>query len=286
MKNYLLIITAFIIGINFNVYAEVKIKWLGGPTTIIEFDGVQIITDPILGEGDKAFYMGEPNEYFDLNKGPRMKYHKRITPLPKFNMSKINYLLLSHGHEDHFDQLAIKKFKNIKSIIPKHDSKKVKSQAVILDWGDSTIIKTKNGTISIYALNAYHSLNPKIDNILGKGNSYLLQFKSSEFSKKIYWTGDSFYSEKIKDALKNFESIDLLIPHLGNVGLKGPLGQISMNVKDTISMAKNLDIRRILPIHHSTLELYQEPIDQIVPLARKAGIRLDLISEGSILLLE
>ncbi|MDD0851622.1 MBL fold metallo-hydrolase [Halobacteriovorax sp. GB3] len=285
MKNlFAIILTTFALS-NYSL-ADVQVKWLGGPTLLIKFDDVTIITDPILGEGDKAYFMGDPNEPFDLNKGPNMKFHKRHTSVPKFDKSDVDYVLLSHGHEDHLDQKALKTFNKTKFIGAPNDSSKKLELFSILDWGQSLKLHTKNnGRIEIKAVPAYHSLNPSINKILGKGNSYFIKFIKEDKSYGVYWSGDSFYRDEIKMALKK-DKIDLFIPHLGKVGMKGPLGQISMSNKDAIAMAKSLKIKRVLPIHHSTLELYQEKIDSIVEHARNTNLLLDLIAEGSTLFLE
>lgn len=47
---------------------HVKVTWLGGPTVVMEFNGLKVLTDPMLGEGASAFTMGDPNEMFDLQK--------------------------------------------------------------------------------------------------------------------------------------------------------------------------------------------------------------------------
>ncbi|WP_260009939.1 hypothetical protein [Leisingera aquaemixtae] len=57
-------------------------RWLGGAMLEIEAAGLRILTDPCLGEGAEAFVMGDPNEMFDLSKGPNVKPHARLTPFP------------------------------------------------------------------------------------------------------------------------------------------------------------------------------------------------------------
>lgn len=55
-----------------------NIQWLGASTLIFEFGDIQIITDPALGIGEKAYRMADPNESFDPSIGPMVKDHRRV----------------------------------------------------------------------------------------------------------------------------------------------------------------------------------------------------------------
>ena len=44
---------------------KLSLQWLGGPTVLIKFGPLQLLTDPMLGEGEKAYQMGDPNQMFD-----------------------------------------------------------------------------------------------------------------------------------------------------------------------------------------------------------------------------
>ncbi|MEH6401998.1 MAG: MBL fold metallo-hydrolase [Sneathiella sp.] len=267
---------------------SLDITWLGGPTMVLEFNGVRLLTDPIFGEGDKAFLMGDPNEMFDLKKGPNVKHHKRLTKFPKEEASQIDHLILSHAHEDHFDQKAQKTLsKNIPTILAVADAEKVKAMGFLkttaMAWGKSTTLKAGDGSITITAIPAMHSADEAISSILGKGNGYWFEFKQGNWRKTVYWTGDSFPTESVKASLKNFGKPDIFIPHLGKVGTSGPLGQISMSGADVALWVNQLEPTKILPIHHSSLALYLEPIGELVTALKGSSAGLDLISEGSTL---
>ena len=86
--------------------SDISVRWLGGAMMELNIGGVKVLTDPCLGEGKKAFQMGDPNEMFDLSKGPNLKFHERLTVFPGTTASEYDVFLLSHAHEDHFDQKA------------------------------------------------------------------------------------------------------------------------------------------------------------------------------------
>ena len=48
-------------------------------------------------------------------------------------------------------------------------------------------------------------------------------------------------------------------------------------------MNKAIKAKKIIPIHHSTFDLYLEPISEFLVLAEQHGISVDAISEGATL---
>ncbi|NQV21498.1 MAG: MBL fold metallo-hydrolase, partial [Rhodospirillales bacterium] len=129
---------------------RIEITWLGGPTMILEFNGFRILTDPAFGDGDKAFTMGDPNEMFDLGTGPTTKFHKRLTPFPELDPNSVDLVVLSHAHEDHFDQTAQAALApTIAMILPVADTGKVAALGYEnldgLGWGAARTFKVGSG---------------------------------------------------------------------------------------------------------------------------------------------
>jgi len=267
---------------------EIEMRWLGGPSLLIKFNDLTLLTDPMLGQGDEAFIMADPNEMFDLTKGPNVKSHKRLTNLPDINLEEVDMVLLSHAHEDHLDQAAQKQLnKDMPVLLPKQDHKKVHEygfkQLLTLEPGDKQVYQAGEGTVSITAVPADHSENTNLLPILGHGLGYFIEFEQAQWQHTVYWTGDSMPTSNVINFVKTLGDIDVFIPNMGRVGTTGPLGQISLGAKEAIQMASQLKADKILPIHHSTYELYLEPISELAKLAEQSNMPLDLISEGSTL---
>ncbi len=267
---------------------KLSIQWLGGPTAIIHFNGVSLITDPMLGTGERAFWMADPNENFDLQQGPNERFFKRLTQLPPVDISRLDAVLLSHAHEDHFDQQAQQVLaKTVPIYLPATDAKKVASygfQTLLpLKAGDNKHIQAKQGSITIIAIPADHSANPKLEPLLGQGLGYVMVFRQGDWSKTLYWSGDSLPTSKVIQALEQQPDIDIALLNMGAVGTPGPLGLISMDAQQALIMSKAIKAKKIIPIHHSTFDLYLEPISDFLVLAEQQGISVDVISEGSAL---
>jgi L-ascorbate metabolism protein UlaG (beta-lactamase superfamily) len=268
--------------------ADINIQWLGGPSMLIEFNGMKILTDPMLGEGDRAFEMANPNEMFDLNKGPSIRFHRRLTALPDIDLPSLDLILLSHAHEDHFDQKAQSTLaKSLPFILPIDDASKVKeagfTQLSALQAGQTKTYTAGQGQIHITAIPADHTDNKALEPLLGHGLGYLIKFIEGKQQFTLYWTGDTLTTPRVINAVNALGKIDLLIPNMGRVGTTGPLGKISMGASDVITLANTLNVKKVFPIHHTSYALYLEPISELSKLAGNQAWGLDILSEGSTL---
>ncbi|UWQ28673.1 MBL fold metallo-hydrolase [Leisingera sp. M523] len=271
--------------------SDVTVRWLGGAMLELRIGDICVLTDPCLGEGTEAFEMGDPNEMFDLSTGPNIKMHKRLTPFPGMAVREYDVVLLSHAHEDHFDQKAqawlgangpvLCSAQDVNALTKKGFA------AQALNHGENRAFRRGDTEVSITSIPAVHSLNTGISGILGLGNGYWLQATIRGKTSHIYWAGDTFMAEPVQSAVQQFPAPDLLIPHIGAVGTNGTLGQLSMTGHQAVEFAEFLKAGLILPAHHSTYALYQEPVSKMIEAHAISGIPsvLNVLREGSALTL-
>ena len=267
--------------------AGISIRWLGA--TMMEFDigGIRFLTDPCLGEGDEAFEMGDPNEMFDLAKGPNVKMHRRITPFPGMAFSSYDAVLLSHAHEDHFDQAAQAWLGNQGPVVsPSHDALHLREKGVateVLPHGSTRTFTNGDTQVRVTATVAIHTMSNQIADIIGQGNGYWIEVEQNGRVQTIYWAGDTFMVDPVLASLPHAMGPDLFIPHIGSVGTTGALGQLSLNGAQALDFSDRIQAARVLPIHHSTYELYLEPVSAMVEAhtATNSGATLEVIGEGA-----
>ena len=250
-----------------------------------QFGPLQLLTDPMLGEGEQAYQMGNPNEMFDLAKGPNIIDYKRLTVLPDLNINDIDLSILSHTHEDHFDQSAQKRLdKQLPFIVPTGATEQLATQGFTnireLDWGQHWRLSENGYSIEITALPASHSTDEDISVLLGRGNGYWFTFSHGSWHKSLYWTGDSFATTELLESLKAYPAPDIMLPHMGRVGTSGPLGQISMGAQEVLNLMAVIKPKLTIPIHHSTYQLYLEPIQVLLDKKSIVAEKLQLLSSG------
>lgn len=230
--------------------------WAGGPTLLLRFGPIELVTDPVLGEGADAFRM------FDPNTGVEDAAHARLVALPALDFAQVDLVLVSH---DHLDASAIAELGTVPHVVPAGEGAALTQRGVSttigLAWGETMRIEDAGYEVVIEAVPARHSPVPDIAAQLGGGNGYWLTFTHGDFTRSLYWTGDTFPGAGIPEGR---EPPDWLVPHLGGVGQGGPFGPVSMTAEDAARFARDTGAAAVLPIHHSTFSLYREPIEAFV----------------------
>jgi N-acyl-phosphatidylethanolamine-hydrolysing phospholipase D len=194
-----------------------KITMLGHATLIIEMDGKKILTDP---------WLTEPLYWGQLCHSGSFKPKK----LPRLDL-----ILVSHGHEDHFDPKTLSRIsKNTPVIIFKSYEKLARNA------GFKEIHPVQNGDtfsldgVEIKTLPGKH---------IGGTATYLISGKEG----KIFFGGDTEYNKPLANALTDCKPDVCLIPISG-----GSIGFIKfhMGPDDAARLVKASMATIAIPIHY------------------------------------
>ena len=76
--------------------------------------------------------------------------------------------------------------------------------------------------------------------------------------------------------------VDLLVPHLGAVGMGGVRGRLTLDASEAVRMVELFQPGRVVPVHHHTFSHYVEPVRVFEEQMRAAGLesRLCVLEEG------
>ena len=125
-------------------------------------------------------------------------------------LSKVDVWLITHGHQDHLDDVGRDYLKGKNVISPNRkilDGVPCLNNSV-LKWGEEQAFQVADYCITIKALPAYHASNYIMRKIVGKVNGYQLTITSSSETKVIYFTGDTvLYPDLIQIFPKNIYDI-------------------------------------------------------------------------------
>lgn len=235
----------------------IKFKWIGGATWVMNIDKLKFAGDPLLcPRGTTQKY-----PFFETTRLDNPVYEKD-------DFSNIDFWLLTHNHEDHFDDKGYNKVLSSKSRIIAHSSFKTKAISTenlyYLKWGDKRILMISDYKITIEAIPAIHTSIKLLRNIIIDGNGYIVTIEKNTEKFTFYVTGDTIFHKKILQSIDN-RNIDLMIAHSGaahiGTGLLGNLiGRITFNIHDIIEIQKYITINTIIPIHWGTFTHYKENI--------------------------
>jgi L-ascorbate metabolism protein UlaG (beta-lactamase superfamily) len=253
--------------------ASVQVRWLGGPTALLTYGGLRVLTDPMLGpRGEHAFVLAK----HPSSGVPDAAIARYTTPVA-FSFEALDAILISHTHPDHVDARA-------RETLPKHLPLVVAAAGVeamrsagftdvrALDWGQALTLSHGSTTLRVTAEPAHHAHDASLDQHLGRGNGYVLDWSSPSGTYRAYWTGDAVLSDESRTLTERAGPIDLLLPHMGGVGGDGGLGLRTMNAEELLGLVARVQPRAVVPIHHTTFAHYREPIEALEQRAAESGL--------------
>jgi len=220
--------------------------WLGHSTVLVNFYGLTILTDPVLmhriGAGVGVGTVG-----------PK----RLIAPaLEVDHLPRIDLVLLSHAHFDHFDIPTLKALPHgSKAITARRTSDLLVGTpmkcASELGWGDKTTIHTAHGEAEIEAFEVRHwGARWRRDKYRGY-NGYIV----SREGKKIIFGGDTALTDKFRP-LRSKGPFELAIMPIGSYK---PFECSHCTPEQAVQMTNDAGAKYLLPIHHKTFMLGREP---------------------------
>jgi L-ascorbate metabolism protein UlaG (beta-lactamase superfamily) len=249
------------------------IVWFGHSSYLLKVNGVHILVDPV----------------FSGNASPVSFFAKAFPGSNVYgvdDLPEIDMVVLTHDHYDHLD------YKTILQLVPKtrhfYTSLGVGAhleywgiapeKITELNWWETAVIPDgtgsgdgrKGGTLT--ATPARHFSGRGIKRGRTLWSSFVL--KTGGYS--IFLGGDSGFGEHFKTIGDQYGPFDLAILESGQYGKNWPY--IHMLPEQTVTAAKDLRARILLPVHWAkfTLSLHpwNEPIQRVVRAAKEKDVTL------------
>lgn len=224
--------------------------WLGHSTTLLKIDGFTILTDPVFS--DRA----------GINLGVTTLGVKRLIapPLDISALPKVDLILLSHAHMDHFDLPSLRRLesKKVDVLTASQTSDLLRARKFRsvseLGWGEERRI----GPATIRGLEVNHwGARVRTDTYRGF-NGYLIQVGRY----RVLFAGDTAITDKLRNVAGS-NSVDLAIMP---IGAYDPWIGFHCNPEQAWRMSQEARAEFVFPVHHSTFQLSREPVTQ--PLER------------------
>ncbi|KAL2847514.1 beta-lactamase superfamily domain-containing protein [Aspergillus pseudoustus] len=277
-----------------------SIYFVGTATTILEWHGVRIMTDPnFLHAGDH------------VHLGPGVSSMRKTNPaVDLHDLPRIDLVLLSHYHGDHFDH---------------HVEASLRRSLPIITTSHARSILTSKGTDSftnIYDLEPFQQMMitikadgygpakappalrvtgmpgkhvpvakpiEKLNEFVGAippTNGWLLELghghDAGDFvpGYRIYITGDTLLVDELKEIPRRYggpgKNIDLMLIHLGGTTVPHPsLSPFTLMV--TMDAAQGVELMRLvkpevtIPIHYDDYDVFASSLEEFKGAVEKAG---------------
>ena len=227
--------------------AQVTLAWLGHSTVLINFLGVTILTDPVLFPRVGIRLLG-------FTVGP-----KRLTaPALNFHeLPKIDLVLLSHAHFDHFDLRTLHCFDETTRVITARATsdllRRTRFREITeLNWRHSKTLSSAAGETVIAAFPVKHwGARTQRDTHRGY-NGFLIE----RGGRRIIFAGDTAITENFA-GLRRHGVIDIAIM---SIGAYNPWIHSHCTPEQAVQMANAAGALFIVPVHHRTFRLSFEPL--------------------------
>lgn len=225
-----------------------QIKFIGHNTFQIKLnDGRLILTDPW------------------LKRAPFWRAGK-VLPGAK-DISRCDFMLVSHNHVDHLDRLSLKIAKKLGTTIIGPESVIKRARR----WKITNLInltKTKeyiSGDLKIHSVYARHTLSRDA-----------MGFIITHEGKNIYFSGDTQYRDELIEDLKkyriNLAFVQIICFHIGQ-------HKDGLNMDDAIKLAKEIKPNLTIPMHYEARFKVMDP-QKFVNEAKKNGINSKVLNHG------
>jgi L-ascorbate metabolism protein UlaG (beta-lactamase superfamily) len=223
--------------------------WIGHSTVLINFFGVKILTDPLFGA--RA----------GVSLGPLTVGIKRyVAPaLPFKALPAIDLLLLSHAHMDHMDVPTLRKFPRRTPVVTARETQDVlecagRKTVTELAWAELTKLQTPHGDIEIEAFEVKH-WGQRWPSKKARGyNGYILRREN----KTILFGGDTAQSSLFRELKAKGPFAAAIMP----IGAYDPWIWNHCTPEQALAMANAAGADYILPVHHQTFRLSEEPMGE------------------------
>ena len=239
-----------------------RITWLGHASFLIQqSNGDAIVTDPVFGEFDGFGWIGSKLD----------KSLKRLgkAPIDSSQLPFVTGVVISHNHYDHLNNTSLSGFsKDTHLYLPLDNADDVdfkQGPIIEMDW----YTQTQHKKSTIHFLPANHTSNRGInDHAESLWGSWLLD----DGKYRIYFAGDTGYSQIFKDIHKKLGDIDVCLMPI--VAYPGPARKMHMAPEDAIKAAQDLRCKIFIPWGFGTWPLGYEHVSE--PLRRLAKAMEDI----------
>lgn len=259
------------------------VYFVGTATTVIEWQGFRILTDPnFLHAGDH------------VHLGPGVNATRQTNPAVDLEqLPPIDCILLSHYHEDHFDRLVERSLNRSFPIITTphaYDCLALESkqdepftnvtglsvfETCMLratSWNDRRLAIKVTGMPGKHVPPGPLAIVNDFLKAVPPTNGWMIELGQMEMDDfkvgyRIYISGDTLFVDELKDIPKwlGTEKVDLMLAHLGGTTIPGPsvpLIMVTMDAKQGLQLMELINPDVTIPIHVDDYDVFLSSLDE------------------------
>lgn len=247
------------------------LQFIGTATVLLRYAGFTILTDPnFLHQGDQV-HLG-----YGLRSTRLTEPALALDALPP-----IDLVMLSHLHEDHFDQLVDRRLNPAMPIVTTpHAAEELAARGFhetrgLATW-ESLAVNKGDAQLRITALPARHAPGP-LAALLPPVMGSMLDFSyaGSAVLLRLYSTGDTLLFDQLREIPRRYPEIDIMVLHLGGARVLGLL--VTMDAKQGTRALEMFEPKMAIPVHYNDYTIFTSPLEdfakRVAMTGRQAQVR-------------
>jgi L-ascorbate metabolism protein UlaG (beta-lactamase superfamily) len=244
---------------------EASLEFVGTATTLLRLGPFTLLTDPnFLHRGQRAY----------LGKG---LFSKRLTEpsLQPADLPRLDAVLLSHLHGDHFDRVARAQLDRSLPVLTTSAAART-----LTSWGfaaarpmitwESVRLDDPEASLSITSVPGQHApgpLRPVLPPVMG---SVLELDDGSGSPFRLYVSGDTLCRPWLREVVARTGPLDAAVVHLGGTRVLGVL--VTMDGKQGADLVRLLLPRVTVPVHFDDYTVFRSPLQDFLDRCRARGV--------------
>jgi L-ascorbate metabolism protein UlaG (beta-lactamase superfamily) len=248
-----------------------RVTWLGHSTTLVELDGVRVLTDPIFSERASPFSWIGPRRFYP-------------PPIALADLPALDAVLVSHDHFDHLDYESVRALARTKAIfvVPLGVGADLagwgvpESRIVELDWWQATRV----GGVTLTCVPARHA----------SGRTVLFDEDAKLWSgwamrgprHSVYYSGDSGLFPALATIGEKLGPFDLTMIEVGQYNRGWP--DWHMGPEQAVKANAMVRGKLFMPVHWGLFALaahaWTEPAERALVAAQRAGVPIAIPRPG------
>lgn len=231
-------------------HSRTTLTWVGHSTFLLQWQGLNILTDPHLTARASPLAHAGPKRF---NK-PALDF-KDLPP--------IHVVVVSHNHYDHLDLktvLRLERDHRPQFFVPlglKHwfGRQGIRERVTELDWWQDSVFKD----LRVTALPVQHFSGRTASD---RNKTLWCGFMLETAGRKVFFAGDTGYSQDFRDIGEKFAPVDLALLPIGAYEPRSFMRPVHVNPEEAVQIHRDLGSKLSVAMHWGTFRLTLEPLDE------------------------
>ncbi|HEU5128670.1 MAG TPA: MBL fold metallo-hydrolase [Glycomyces sp.] len=242
-----------------------SVCFIGNATVLLRFGGFTILTDPTFVHRHERVPLGYG------------RHTERLTDpaCDVADLPALDFVLLSHFHGDHFDQVAERELYKGLPIVTTPQAQEALAErgfhnAHGLDTWERLTVAKDGSRLRLTACPGRHGpgvTDPVPPEVMG---TVLECEPEPGRPRRVYISGDTLVFDRLHEIPEHFPDIDLALLHLGGARITGVL--VTMDAEQGVEAVGIIDPDTVVPVHYDDYDVFTSSLEEFLEAATTAGM--------------